>query len=394
MQQGFTKKRGATWTAYYYTGTGRHRRQHSRGGFRIKNDALRFLNDTIATIQKGEHVEATKLTVGEYLLDRWLPLIEHTVRPSTWDGYKRTLEQHVIPTLGHVQLQRLTVDHLDRLYAELVTHGRLDGRGGLAPKTVRSIHTTLHKALRDAERKQLVRRNVAQAADPPRGGAREMQTWTSGQVRAFLDGMQGHRLYAAYLLAATTGMRRGEVLGVRWRDVDFDATPPRLSVTQTVLSINYKIHFGAPKTKRGRRSIALDPTTVQTLKEHRTRQDEERALVADGYHDHDLVFARADGTPVHPDYFSQAFDRAVLRHQLPKIRLHDLRHTHATLGFAAGIPAKVMSDRLGHATVAFTQDVYMHAIPQLEADAADQVAALIFADEHQPTTTTGTSRSD
>jgi integrase len=381
MQRGFTKKRGATWTAYYHTGGGQHRRQHSRGGFRTKNDALRFLNNTIVSIQKGEHVEATKLTVGEYLLDRWLPLMKHTIRPSTWDGYKRTLEQHVIPTLGHLQLQRLSVDHLDRLYGELVTHGRRDGRGGLAPKTVRSIHSALHKALRDAERKHLVQRNVAQAADPPRTHAREMHTWTGGQVRAFLDGMRLHDLYAAYLLAATTGMRRGEVLGVRWRDIDFDATPPRLSVTQTVLSINYQLSFGALKTKRGRRSIALDPTTVRTLKEHGVRQDAERALVEDGYHDHGLVFARPDGSPVHPDHFSQTFDRAVVRLGLPKIRLHDLRHTHATLGLAAHVPAKVMSDRLGHATVAFTQDVYMHAIPQLEGDAADQVAALIFAPE-------------
>src|SRR5262249_55798291 len=149
----------------------------------------------------------------------------------------------------------------------------------------------------------------------------------------------------------------GEVLGVRWRDIDFDALPPRLSVRQTVLSINYQLSFGTPKTKRGRRSLALDPTTVRTLKEHRVRQDQERSLVGDGYQGHDLIFARPDGTPVHPDYFSQAFDRAVVRIGLPKIRLHDLRHTHATLGLAAHIPAKVMSDRLGHATVAFTQDV-------------------------------------
>jgi integrase len=382
MQRGFTKKRGATWTAYYYTGTDAQRRQHSRGGFRTRADALQYLSGVVSNIQRGDHVDDQRLTVGEYLLDRWLPLMAHTVRASTWFGYKRSLEQHVIPTLGHVQLQRLSADHLDRLYGELVTSGRVDGRGGLSPKTVRSIHATLHKALRDAERKRLVQRNVAPAADPPRAQSREMSTWTRGQVRAFLDGMRDHQLYAAYLLAATTGMRRGEVLGLRWRDVDFDAVPiPRLAVQQTVLSVNYQLSFGAPKTKRGRRSIALDPVTVTTLKEHRARQLEERALVADGYNDHDLVFARPDGNPVHPDYFSQAFDRAVIRLKLPKIRLHDLRHTHATLGLAAHIPAKVMSDRLGHATVAFTQDIYMHAIPQLEADAAEQVAALIFGDD-------------
>jgi len=381
MQRGFLKRRGRTWTAYYYLGTGRDRRQKSRGGFATKNAAQRFLTDVLASLQRDEYVETTKLTVAEYLLERWLPLMEHSVRPSTWNGYKRGLEQHVIPTIGHLQLQRLRADHLDQLYATLVTSGRRDGTGGLAPKTVRSIHTTLHKALRDAQRKQLVTRNVAQAADPPKIRRREMRTWTNSQLRMFLDGMRDHPLYPAYVLAATTGMRRGEVLGVRWSDLNVDAHPPRLSVTQTVLSINYQITFGAPKTQRGRRSIALDPTTVRILDEHRQRQVEERTVLEGAYRDDlNLVFARADGTPIHPDYFSQTFDRAVARLALPKIRLHDLRHTHATLGLAAGIPAKVMSDRLGHATVAFTQDVYMHAIPQLEADAAEHVAALIFGD--------------
>jgi integrase len=382
MQRGFVQKRGRTWTAYYYLVTGAGRRQCSKGGFRTKALALGYLNDTMAALQRDELVEPSRLSVGEYLLDRWLPLMANTLRPSTWENYKHVVEQHIIPTLGHLQLQRLTADHLDRLYGSLLIDGRVDGRGGLAPKTVRSIHTIMHKALKDAERKQLLIRNVARAADPPRVHAhdREMKTWNPSEVRAFLAGIQDHRLYPAYLLAVTTGMRRGEVLGVRWRDVDFDATPPRLSIVQTLLSINYQLSYGAPKTNRGRRSIALDRTTVEALKAHQELQDAERALVGDPYTSHDLVFARPDGSPVHPDYFSQTFDRAVLRLGLRKIRLHDLRHTHATLGLAAGIPAKVMSDRLGHATVAFTQDVYMHAIPQLEADAAEQVAALIFTE--------------
>ena len=382
MQRGFVQKRGRTWTAYYYLTTGAGRQQCSKGGFRTKALAQGFLNDTMAALQRDELVEPTRLSVGEYLLDRWLPIMANTLRPSTWQSYKHSIEQHVIPTLGHLQLQRLTADHLDQLYAQLLTTGRVDGKGGLAPKTVRSIHTIVHKALRDAERKRLVNRNVAHAADPPRVRAhdREMKTWTANQVRVFLAGMHGHRLYPAFLLAATTGMRRGEVLGVRWHDIDFAATPPRLSIVQTVLSINYQLSFGAPKTNRGRRSIALDRTTVDALRAHHEQQKTERTLVGDGYTSRDLAFARPDGAPIHPDYFSQAFDRAVARLGLPKIRLHDLRHTHATLGLAAGVPAKVMSDRLGHATVAFTQDVYMHAIPQLEADAAEQVAALIFAD--------------
>jgi integrase len=379
MQRGFVRKRGSSWTAYYYVTTARGRRQHSKGGFRTKGEAQAYLTRTLADLQRGVFVESTKLTVGEYLLDRWLPIMEHTIRPSTWDSYKRMIERHVIPAFGHKALQTLTADDLDALYARLLRSGSIRAGRGLSPKTVRYLHNTLHKALRDAERKQLVLRNVAAAADPPKArqvGGREMQTWTAEQLRAFLEATVDHRMYPAFVLAATTGMRRGEVLGVRWADIGFAAR--RLAVRQTVLSVSYQLSFGSPKTARGRRVLALDSATVAVLQQHRERQQQERALLESGYHDHGLVFARLDGRPIHPDYFTQAFDRAVAKLDLPRIRLHDLRHTHATLGLAAGVPPRVMADRLGHATVAFTQDIYMHAIPRLEEQAADQVAELIF----------------
>lgn len=179
----------------------------------------------------------------------------------------------------------------------------------------------------------------------------------------------------AYWLAATTGMRRGEVLGLRWADIDFKTA--RVSVSHTVLNIAYEITQGTPKTTRGRRTIALDPTTVAVLRVHQGNQRALQHVVPNG----DLVFARADGSAHHPDLFTQSFQRTLKRLGLPRIRLHDLRHTHATLGLAAGIPAKVMSDRLGHATVAFTQDVYMHAVPQMEEAAAQQIADLVFGAE-------------
>ncbi len=381
MQRGSVRKRGATWTAYYYVIDGSRRRQHSKGGFPTKQAAQGYLNEVLAALQSGDYVAPRRLTLGEYLVERWLPTMQHRLRPSTWESYRRVIERHVLPALGSTPLQQLTADQLDELYGRLSVSGHHTGRG-LAPKTVRYIHNTLHKALHDAERKQLVTRNVARAADPPKTqpwAAREMKTWTGPELHQFLQGMANHRLYAAFVLAATIGMRRGEVLGLRWRDVDFAAA--RLAVRQTVLSVNYRLSFGTPKTHRGRRSIALDRATIATLQAHRQGQREERALMAESYRDQDLVFAKPEGTPVHPDYFSQCFDRAVKRLGLPRIRLHDLRHTHATLGLAAGVPAKVMADRLGHATVAFTQDVYMHAIPQLEGDAAELIADSVFGAE-------------
>jgi integrase len=380
MQGSFVRKRGSTWTAYYYVPDAKGgRRQRSKGGFPSKAAARAYLTNKVNSVQTGEYVETIKLTFGDYLTGQWLPIMRRSIRPSTWDSYERMLKLHIIPRLGGVQLQNLTHQDLDDLYTDLLNTGRADGSGGLSPKTVRYIHNTVHKALKDAQRKQLIYRNVAESADPPRvghSGSESMRTWTAEQVRTFLDGLSGHRLLAAYTLAATTGMRRGEVLGLRWRDVDFEAR--RLAVRQTVISINYKVTFGTPKTARGRRLIAVDASTVAALQTHRGQQDEEMAALGGAYQNLDLVFPKLDGTPTNPDFFSQCFDRTVTRLKLPRIRLHDLRHTHATLALSAGVSPKVISDRLGHATVAFTLDVYTHAIPQMQEDAADQIAELIF----------------
>lgn len=384
VQRGFVRKRGSTWTAYWLVTIGDRRRQRTKGGFPTKREAQAFLNETLASLQKGEFTEPNKITLGDYLVERWLPTMKASVRTSTWDSYRRNIELHILPALGGIPLQQLTADRLDRFYADMLAHGHHAG-GGLSPKTVRYLHTTIHKALRDAVRKNLVVRNAAEVADPPRlrqAGSDRMRTWTPDEVRIFLRGMAGHRLAAAWVLATTTGMRRGEILGLRWSDVDVDAR--RLAVRQTVLTVGYQITFGTPKTARGRRTIALDVNTMRALAAHRARQAEEKRRLGSGYRDHGLVFVREDGSPVHPDYFSQSFDRAVARLGLPKIRLHDLRHTHATLGLAAGIPAKLMSERLGHSTVAFTQDVYMHAIPRMEEAAAEQLADLLFGDENGP----------
>ena len=205
-------------------------------------------------------------------------------------------------------------------------------------------------------------------ANPPLDGRRVRHLTYATALR--------DRLAAAHILAATTGMRRGEVLGVRWRDIDFSTR--RLRVQQTVLTVEYQIVIGRPKTLHGERKIALDDQTIHVLRSHRAAQRQEKQLLGASYHHQGLVFAREDGAPVHPDYFSQTFDRTVKRLGLPNIGLHDLRHTHATLGLAAGVHVKVISDRLGHATTSFTQDVYMHAIPAVEEDAADQIAHIVF----------------
>jgi integrase len=203
-----------------------------------------------------------------------------------------------------------------------------------------------------------------------------MRTWTAAELRAFLEHVQDERLAALWMLAASTGMRRGEMLGLRWVDVDLDRG--RVAVRQTLVIAGRQVVISEPKTSRSRRSIALDPRSVAALRSWRAAQAAERLAWGAGWTDSGLVFTREDGTPIHPEWLSDAFEWRIKTAGLPRIRLHDLRHTHASLGLAAGVPIKVMSERLGHTSSSFTADAYQHVTPGLEEEAAATVARLVF----------------
>jgi integrase len=355
---------------------GAPRRQVRKSGFRTRDEAQGALNDVLSDLQRGTFIESSKVTVAEYL-EEWLAGMGAQVRPSTLASYTMNLREHILPTLGGASLQGLTPDRLNALYADLLRSGRRDGEG-LSPKSIRNIHATIRKALSDAVDAGRVTRNVAALAKPPKLSAvdhSEMRTWTAPELRSFLELVADDDLYAAWHTAASTGLRRGEVLGLRWADLDLDRA--RASIRQTVLSVGYEILIGTPKTGRGRRSIALDSATVTTLRSHRKSQAQQRMAFGGLYEDHGLVFARPDGSPIHPQVLSDRFDRIVVESGLPRIRFHDLRHTHATLALQAGVHPKVVSERLGHSTVAFTLDVYSHAIPAMQEDAAELIAALV-----------------
>lgn len=377
-RRGHVYKRGGAWTYVLDISLpGQRRRQKSKGGYRTKRDALAALNEAQGALQRGLYVEPSKLSVKTFLLDHWLPAIEAGLRHSTLQGYRGAIRTYVLPRLGETRLQALTPDQLNAYYGELLHEGRKGGKGGLSPKTVHNVHVMLHKALHDAVRWSYLPRNVAEFSDPPKqtSSGKAMRTWTPAELRTFFDCVSDDPYNVAWVLAANTGMRRGEVLGLRWQDIDFDRR--RLSIRQTIISIDYRVEIGEPKTARGRRSVALDSGTVTALRAHRAAQNQLKLKLGEAWHDNDLVFCRADGTPLHPDRFTQMFDKRVRDSGLPRIRLHDLRHTHATLALAAGIHPKVVSERLGHSTVAFTMDVYSHAIPSMEAEAAETIANLV-----------------
>jgi integrase len=251
--RGHIRKRGKSWAVVLDVDrdeTGR-RRQRWHSGFSTRREATAALTELLGRVQAGTYIEPSKRTLAVFLKE-WLDSMRATVRPSTWATYKMLAQVHITPTLGAIPLQRVTAAQLNALYADLLEKGRCDGKGGLSPRTVAYVHATIRKALAEAVRWQVLTRNVADQATPPRQQANgDLRTWSAEELRAFLAHVEGDRLYAAYVLAATTGLRRGEVLGLRWRDLDMGTG--RLSVTQTLVSVNYAISFSTPKTAAGRR---------------------------------------------------------------------------------------------------------------------------------------------
>jgi integrase len=370
-------KRGSSWSYVVTLGSDGPKRQQWRGGFRTKAEAVTARTEAMSQLGRGAYVAPAKTTVAAFLRE-WLGGQRARIRPATLASYTAVIEHHIIPRVGGRPLQELTSGALNKLYADLLESGRADGTGGLSAQTVKVSAQILKHALHDAVREQRLGHNPADNATPPRPRhAPAMHTWTGEQVRAFLDHVRGDEMYAAYVVSLTCGTRRGETLGLRWSDVDLERG--RISITQTIISVGYVMQFSTPKTAKGRRTISLDPTTIDALRQHRTRQLERRLAIGGGYRaDLDLVFAMVDGEPVHPMRLSRQFDVRLKNAGVPRIRFHDLRHTNASLMLAANVPAKVASERLGHSSIAITLDTYSHVLPGLQEDAADKVGVAVF----------------
>jgi integrase len=315
---------------------------------------------------------SNNITLSTFLVKRWLPAIEPTVRPSTFIGYDIHVRHHITPYLGRALLKAITGEKLNELYATLAREGSAKGKGGLKPATVVRVHLTLHRAFRDAVRWGYLKANPCDASDPPRlrsVGNTEMKTWTAVELATFLAAIKNHPYYPVYHLMAMTGLRRGEALGLRWCDVDLQRG--QLAVRQTVLQLRTGIAYSTPKTAKGGRVVALDRRTVSILEMHRPQ----------GAAAKDLVFQRRPGAPLWPGEVTKHFKRLIKQTGAPLIRLHDLRHTHATLALEAGIHPKIVSERLGHSSVAITMDVYSHAVPHMQTEAAAQLGELVFGSE-------------
>lgn len=372
--KGHVRKRGNKWCFVIDVGRDENgkRKQKWFSGYTTKKEAEKAMAAKLHEIASGGYVAPTNETVETYMR-AWLEDKRSQVRPSTYRGYEWLVRVHIVPHLGSVELSDLRPQHLQALYRKLQALEK-----PLSNRTILHIHLLLHEALDRAVKWGLIARNVADAVDPPRPEVKRSTIWTPDDVRAFFAANEHieARYYVAFVLAIMTGMRKGEILALRWSDIDWDNAIAH--VNRTLTWTKQGPVFQDPKTDRSRRAVALSPETVAALRRHRALQAHERLLYGSDYKGYDLVLARPNGEPLYPRTLDNAWYRALERAAVPRIRFHDLRHTHASLLLAQGVHPKIVSERLGHSTVNITLDTYSHVLPGLQKQVADQFDTLIF----------------
>lgn len=376
--KGHLRKRGQnSWAIVVdlpHTANGKRRRKwHSFKGTRSAAQAE--MTKILHQLQTGDYVEGSKETLSSYLR-RWLVSSESRVSGKTLERYREIVETQIIPVLGDIKITKLHPSQILEAYSYWLEKGRRDGKGGLSGQTVLHHHRLLHKAFAQAVKWQLVARNVMDAVDPPAVEKHEMRALDEAEVAALLDAANGLRLAAPTYTAAITGLRRGELVGLKWGDIDFENA--QLAVRRSVEQTRKGTRFKPTKSKQSR-TVQLSFHALEVLRKHRVAQSRERLKVGPGYNSLDLVFPREDGSVWEPEAFGKAFTGLVRRAKLGHIRLHDLRHSCASILLKAGIHVKVVSERLGHSTVAITLDLYSHLLPGLQRDASDKIEASIDA---------------
>jgi len=356
------------------------RRQKWHGGYETKKAAEAVRARLVHELTTGFYVEPSTMRFDDWLIDHWLPVVKTRVKPTTYNAYRSAINYHIAPTLGGVQLGKLTSQMIVRIYQQLLENGKVKSDEGVAPATVQGVHVIVRKSLADAVDAGLIPRNPAEKARAPRPNAHpsELRYWTPQELKAFLELIVGHRLQAAFHLLAMTGARRGEIAGLHWIDVDLEGA--RITIRQALNSVNGEVYASSPKSSRGR-TIDLDRRTAEVLRRHLEDQQArgEHYLSRDGGEGY--VFRARDGSRINPTSLTSTFRWLVDESDLPRIRLHDLRHTHASIAVKAGVPIGVVSERLGHASPEFTLHRYSHVMPGMQREAADRIARAVHLDD-------------
>ena len=349
-----------------------------------KKQAEELLVILLADLQRGTYVAPNDMTLSD-LLDRWMEVhAKHNLAKTTYAIYDAHISNHIKPELGMIQVSKLKAFHLQQFYSKKLEGGRADKKsGGLSPKSVVGIHKVISSALKVAVTWELVVKNVAESISPPRIPETPQQTWTTDHAQTFLGSISKHRLHPLYVLAIVTGMRRGEILGLRWQDIDWDKST--IHIVQSMVATPAGPIITDTKTSSGRRSVVISDGLVALLKEHREKGLEEDVFRGsrnvEVQSSAQLVFTSERGTPLNPRNLLRHLQSACERAGVPKIPFHALRHTHATIMLKKGVHPKIVSERLGHSRVGVTLDIYSHVLPGMQAEAASLAELAVLPDK-------------
>lgn len=371
--KGHVRKRGKKWCFVLDIGRDEkgERKQKWFSGYEKERDAERAMIEKIKEINDGAFVEESDETIAEFMKN-WLTNKKNQVRPGTWKSYSWLINTHLIPHLGKVKVFQLKPRHLNDLYNQKLLNA-------ISANSIKKLHGLIKDALDEGIGFGDISKNVANAVTPPRVKKVKFEVWNEAQLKVFLESAKSNRFYIVFDLAASTGMRIGEILGLRWKDVDLDVG--KVSIRQAYTKAHSGYEFHEPKTASGERSVALFPDTIELLRKHQSEQEREKNENQPIYNDHGLVIQTHIGTPVSPRNLSREYYKILEKLDLPKIRFHDLRHTHASILLKRGVHAKIVQERLGHSSITITLDTYSHVLPGLQEAALKSLGCSILGDD-------------
>jgi len=379
--RGTIKKRGSTYTIIIDIGSENSgkRQQKWYGGYKKKKDAERDLIKLLHQVETNTFINPEKITLGAYLKQWMTDYVESNLAPKTIEGYRVNIERHVIPSIGNITLQKLQPTHIQQFYNSKLLKGRLDGKGGLSAKSVIYIHRNLREALNHAVKMQLIPRNVADLVEVPRQKVFRASFLNENQIQNLLKAFEATNMYIPVLLAVGLGLRRGEALGLQWKDIGFE--DKTIAIMRSLLPSKGGLIFHEPKTEHSHRVITASEGIINELVKQKEEHEKYKKLLGQAYNDKDLVCCLNDGSPINPASFSHSFSSALETYKLPHIRFHDLRHSNATLMLKHNISAKVASERLGHSNIGITLDLYSHVMKEMQEDAANKLDNALFKRE-------------
>jgi len=365
--EGSVYKRGKRWVGQ--VGSGKNREYEY---FDTQREANEWRHKKVEQKQKGLVFAGSKVPLSMFL-DEWLIVAKTSVRPNTYDQYSQIAHQHINPTLGKILLKDLRPDQVQKLYTDKLADGT-------SPRTTRLIHAVLHRALNHALKLCLVVRNVSDAATLPKVPRKEMKTLDDYQVRQLFQAAEGTSMQVLVWIAVTTGLRQGEILGLKWSDLNWQTRSLQIQ-RQVQRRKGEGLVFCEPKSESGRRMIRLGEKTIEILRDYKDQQYKKRVMAGDKWQDYDLIFPTPIGTPLDHANVLKKYKQCLKKAGLPDLRFHDLRHTAATLMLQQNINPKVVQERLGHSDISLTLNTYSHVLPSMQEDAAEKMDELLSLED-------------